>query len=67
MDPEIEARIAEIARQAIGDHWCEQAEDIARNAIRTALYDTKLIEQVLARRLYPPGGPPRIERIETKT
>jgi hypothetical protein len=59
-DPEIEARIAEIARQAsrgTDEDWWAEAEEMARNALATALYDRELIEQVLE----------RLKQRETKT
>lgn len=49
LDPEIEARIAEIAHEANRSNdndWWPEAEEIARNAIRTALYDRELIEKI---------------------
>jgi hypothetical protein len=60
MDPEIEAWIAEIASQAsrgTDDDWWAEAEQMARNALATALYDRELIEKVLE----------RLKKLETKT
>lgn len=52
IDPEIEARIAEIASHAsrgTDEDWWPEAEEMARNALATALYDKELIEKVLER------------------